>query len=86
VKASRLVVNPITCDGYGICHELFPERIGLDDWGFPIISDAPIDPEDARHAKRVVSACPRLALRLVAVPTPAPVAPNPRSGPTRPQH
>ena len=33
----RLVVNPITCVAHGMCAELFPERITLDDWGYPII-------------------------------------------------
>ena len=38
----RVVVNPITCVGDGMCAELFPERITLDDWGYPIIDPAPI--------------------------------------------
>jgi ferredoxin len=67
VRAARLVVDPTACDGYGICHQLFPERIDLDDWGFPIVSPAPIDPDDARHAKRAVAACPRLALKLITI-------------------
>ena len=65
MKATRLVVDPIACDGYGICHELFPERVTLDDWGYPIIDDGLISGGDTRHARRAVAACPRLALRLV---------------------
>ena len=35
----RLVVDRIRCDGFGMCAELLPELIELDDWGYPIISD-----------------------------------------------
>ena len=40
----KLVVNPITCVGHGICAELLPERITLDPWGYPIIDPTPIPP------------------------------------------
>lgn len=59
-----LRVNPIVCDGHGVCAELFPERISLDDWGYPIVNGAPIGPELMEHARRAVTACPVLALRL----------------------
>jgi ferredoxin len=60
-----LVVDPIMCDGHGVCAELFPEGVSLDPWGFPIVNneDIPLQLED--HARRAVSACPRLALHLV---------------------
>ena len=60
----RLKVNPITCVGHGLCAELFPERITLDDWGYPIIDPRPITPELREHARRAVEACPTLALLL----------------------
>lgn len=60
----RLVVNPITCTGHGMCAELFPEWIRLDDWGYPIIDPRPVPPEFARHLRRAVGACPTLALML----------------------
>ena len=49
----RLRVDPIACTGHGICAELLPEVIRLDDWGYPILNDAPVPPELlplARHA------------------------------------
>ena len=58
----RIVVNPITCVGHGICAELFPERISLDDWGYPIIDPSDIPPALAAHAHRAADACPTLAL------------------------
>jgi ferredoxin len=62
----RLVVDPIACDGRGLCAELFPERVRLDPWGYPIIDDRPIPPELEAHARRAASACPVLALALRA--------------------
>jgi ferredoxin len=62
----RLVVDPITCDGRGLCAELLPEWIGLDDWGFPIISDHPESTITEELARRAITACPTLALRLEA--------------------
>lgn len=61
----RLRVDMIACDGHGVCAELFPERIQLDDWGFPIIDDAPIPERLLKDARRAVSLCPALALQLV---------------------
>jgi ferredoxin len=58
-------VDPIACTGHGLCAELFPERIWLDDWGYPVIEPDPITPDLLGHAKRAVSTCPAVALNLV---------------------
>lgn len=63
--STHLRVDPIVCDGHGLCAELFPERVRLDDWGYPIIDGRPIPPELEDHATRAVEACPVLALALV---------------------
>jgi ferredoxin len=60
----RLRVDPIACDGHGLCAELLPERIALDDWGFPIVDPTPVGPDLDAHAHRAVSACPLLALAI----------------------
>jgi ferredoxin len=57
-------VNPIACEAHGVCAELFPEWIRLDDWGYPIVSDRPIPEELMLHARRAVAACPKVALVL----------------------
>ena len=57
-----LKVDPIACAGHGVCAELFPERIRLDDWGYPIVDDAPIPEALMQHAERAAEACPKLAL------------------------
>jgi ferredoxin len=60
----RLGVDPIACDGHGACAGLLPEAIATDDWGFPILRSGPLPPELVKLARRAVSACPKLALRL----------------------
>jgi ferredoxin len=62
VSRFRLVLDPTACDGHGLCAELFPEGIALDDWGFPLIGEVP--EAHLSHARRAVAACPALALRL----------------------
>ncbi len=59
----RLRWDPIACTGHGLCADLLPECIELDEWGYPVIvGDVP--PGLERHARRAVRACPALALRL----------------------
>ncbi|HYM49550.1 MAG TPA: ferredoxin [Candidatus Limnocylindrales bacterium] len=64
MTVNRLRVNPITCDGRGLCAELFPERVRSDDWGYPILDPKPITPELMPHALRAVASCPKLALSI----------------------
>ncbi|HWE59414.1 MAG TPA: ferredoxin [Solirubrobacteraceae bacterium] len=62
--SEKLRLDPIACTGHGLCAELFPERIWLDEWGFPVIEDGELSGELLGHARRAVDACPTLALRL----------------------
>ena len=62
--ARRVHVDRIACTGHGQCAELLPELITLDEWGYPIIRDAPIPAATLSHARRAANACPRLALRV----------------------
>jgi len=68
---AQLQVDPIKCTGHGLCAELLPELIELDEWGYPIVDRGAIAPEAMRDARRAVTACPTLALRLQR---PAPVS------------
>ena len=61
---TKLRVNPIECEAHGLCAELFPEWVRLDEWGYPIISGEPIPPQLLVHARRAANACPKLALVL----------------------
>lgn len=63
-RPATLALDPVACVGHGLCAELFPEGIVLDDWGFPIVLDEASDPALRAHARRAARACPALALRL----------------------
>jgi ferredoxin len=60
----RLRVDPIACDGRGMCAEILPELIALDDWGFPMIRDGDVPTGLRAAAGEAVRICPKLALRL----------------------
>ena len=62
--SARLRVNPITCEAHGLCAELLPELIRLDDWGYPILDESEVPPDLLGLARRAVDACPTLALLL----------------------
>ncbi len=68
--SQELQVDPILCDGAGLCAELFPEWVHLDDWGFPIIKQEPVPRGLDSHARRAVAACPALALKLAKLRKP----------------
>lgn len=60
----ELRVDPIACRAHGLCAELLPEMIELDEWGYPILGTATVPPALAAEAREAVTACPTLALRL----------------------
>jgi ferredoxin len=62
---TRLIVDPIACDAHGLCAEMLPELITLDDWGYPIIHEPQVSGRILGLARRAVTACPTLALALV---------------------
>ena len=59
-----LTIDRIRCDGFGMCAELLPELIALDDWGYPVITPGGVPDALTEHARRAVAVCPVLALRL----------------------
>ena len=63
-KDQRLVIDRIKCDGRGLCAELLPERIRLDDWGYPILAPGPVPHHLLPLAQRAVEDCPVLAIAL----------------------
>lgn len=63
-----LRLDPIACDGHGVCAELLPEWIGLDDWGYPMLRADVVPPHLLAHARWAVTNCPAMALRLDKVP------------------
>lgn len=61
-----IVIDRIACDGHGLCAELLPELITLDDWGYPIVAAGPVPDDLVEHARRAVTFCPVLAFHLRA--------------------
>jgi len=59
----RLRVDPIKCRAHGLCVELLPEAVDLDEWGYAIARRA-VPPLVLGEARSAVAACPTLALRL----------------------
>ncbi len=68
MRATRLRLDPITCDGHGLCAELLPELIALDDWGYPVLLATEIPPHLRAATRRAAAACPKLALTLERTP------------------
>lgn len=67
MTVQRLVVDWPSCRARGLCAELLPEAITLDEWGYPVIVGE-VDGTTRRLAQEAVAACPHLALTLVRVP------------------
>lgn len=59
-----LRVNPIACDGVGMCAHLTPQLITLDRWGFPLFTRQPLTVDEIEAARRAVRGCPERALLL----------------------
>jgi ferredoxin len=66
-----LNIDRIACQGRGMCAELLPELLELDEWGYPIVRGAEIPPRLMDHARRAIEACPVLAFRLYDDPSAA---------------
>ncbi|MBF4766924.1 ferredoxin [Nocardioides agariphilus] len=58
-----LLVDWPACRARGLCRELLPEIVTLDEWGYPIVADLVSD-DLLPAARAAVRGCPRLALRL----------------------
>lgn len=60
----RLRVNRIDCVAHGLCAELLPEWIRLDERGYPILNDPDLPFERVEHARRATTHCPVFGLCL----------------------
>jgi ferredoxin len=63
----RLRIDWIKCDGYGLCGDLLPDLIGLDEWRYPIVPRGPIDAERRHDVQRAIDCCPMKALSFEPV-------------------
>jgi ferredoxin len=63
MTSQRLRVDWPSCRARGLCFELLPEAVELDDWGYPVVTGE-ITEELVGAARAAVRGCPQLALRL----------------------
>ncbi|MGW0707015.1 ferredoxin [Streptomyces sp. NPDC002643] len=62
--APALDVDWTSCQGHGLCAELLPDHITLDEWGYPVFEKTPIPRAALKRARRAAADCPVLALKL----------------------
>ena len=60
----QLRVDWPECRARGLCHEMLPDLVELDEWGYPLVR-GPVTEDLLAEARAAVRACPRSALRLV---------------------
>jgi ferredoxin len=60
----RIRINPITCQAHGVCAEMLPEWIELDEWGYPILDGEDVPAQLVTDARRAAKSCPVLAVLL----------------------
>lgn len=58
----RLRLDPIACDGVGLCAHLAPDLVRIDSWGYPILPDGLHGDRQERQARSAVKGCPHRAL------------------------
>jgi ferredoxin len=63
-KDPHIAIDRIKCDGHGLCAEILPELIRLDDWGYPIVAPGPVPAQLIPLAQRAMDSCPVLALAI----------------------
>jgi ferredoxin len=63
----RLRVDPVACDGIGMCAHLAAGVVTVDAWGYPIVPDRALTRREKAAAKVAVAGCPRAALFLETV-------------------
>jgi ferredoxin len=67
IPVTAVRVDPVACDAYGYCAELLPERVTLDEWGYPIVDGTPLPPHLVDMAEEAARRCPRRALLLAEI-------------------
>lgn len=60
-RRAEIRVDRIACSSHGICAGLLPRDIQLDEWGYPVIANAAVDPAEGETA---IGLCPARALYL----------------------
>jgi len=64
-ESARLRIDWPSCVARGLCAELLPERIGVDEWGYPLLAREPVEGRLLELAREAAQACPARALHVV---------------------
>ena len=67
----KLLVNPVACDGIGMCTQLAPDVVTTDSWGFPVVPNRELSKSEVKQTRRAVAGCPKRALLVVPGKAPA---------------
>lgn len=62
--APTLDIDWTACQAHGLCAELLPDHMDLDEWGYPVFEKGPVPRAALKRAKRAAADCPVLALKL----------------------
>lgn len=60
----KIILDRPRCEGHGLCEEVAPELMHLDDEGELVVDRVEVDGDDARVAAAAARVCPVAALRL----------------------
>ena len=61
----KLVLDSTACEGYGLCQQVAPDLVDLDDWGYAgLIGDGAAPGAQAGQAQAAVEICPAQALKV----------------------
>ncbi|GGC86639.1 hypothetical protein GCM10011512_11920 [Tersicoccus solisilvae] len=63
-RPGSVFVDPTSCAAHGLCAAWLPERVALDEWGYPRVDGAPLDEDTRRRAERAAAECPVRAFHL----------------------
>ena len=55
---ARLVVDPVRCDGVGICAYVAARLVDLDRWGYPVLPTRALDRREQRAARAAAADAP----------------------------
>lgn len=62
MSGAHLRVDWTRCDGHGLCAPMWPDRIVLDEWGFPVVAPDALSEDELPFARRTAGVCPKMAL------------------------
>jgi len=71
-KRLRVRVDPIRCTAFGFCAEFCPELFTLDEWGYAWLKQRDVDGRAEALVRETARLCPRGAILVEEVDTPAP--------------